>query len=163
LKPQNLLLTREDESDPNSKVVVKLGDLGLGAKSLDHSKDISQFVMTVFCMATGEQFGAHKLNTLLDGQGHLRPDFLEDLLQSLTQLTSSPGAGPVAHPSPLSLPCAAAAAEGTGIGRGRVHSALCELPNMVRSLCEGRMAMAEVRDSTLLQGWSLSDTDNADS
>jgi len=156
VKPQNLLLAREDESNPNSKVTVKLADLGLGAKSSDHSKDISQFVMTVYCMATGEQFGVQKLSAIMNSQGQLRPELVEKIENSLTQLTSGSAAP---HASTPKLPCAAAAAEGTGIGRRRVHMALAELPGMVRGLCDGSMSMAEVRDSPWLQGWSFSDED----
>jgi len=162
VKPANLLLTREDPNDPNSNVILKLADLGLGAKSSDHSKDISQFVMTVYCMATGERFGAQKLNTMTNSLGQLRPELVDSFVSSLTQLTSSLASGNTSFPASPSLPCAAAAAEGTGVGRRRVHMALAELPTLVRRLCDGGMSMAEVRDSPWLDGWSFSDGDPSD-
>merc|ERR1712178_133510 len=36
VKPQNILLAQEDESNSQADVTVKLGDLGLAARSTDH-------------------------------------------------------------------------------------------------------------------------------
>jgi len=60
IKPENVLLSQENEDDPRAEVTVKLADLGLAAKSRDRSQDMWQYGMTVFCMATGEKFGTRK-------------------------------------------------------------------------------------------------------
>jgi serine/threonine protein kinase len=139
IKPQNLLLTKLDKGDDGAEVIVKVGDLGIASRSSNHSKDLSQFGMTVFCMATGTKFGSQKF----------RPDLVDDFVNTLKELTGG------LKDSVASLPCAAAAAEGTGMAQRRVDTALASLPDIARCIWDGRIAMADVRDFPCLQGWRL--------
>jgi serine/threonine protein kinase len=56
IKPENVMLHQED----NGEMIVKLGDLGCTTKNKETSADFWQYGMTVFCMTTGEKFGARK-------------------------------------------------------------------------------------------------------
>jgi hypothetical protein len=60
IKPENVMVNQDRGSASGDGVVVKLGDLGLTAKSTDTSADFWQYGMTVFCMVTGERFGSRK-------------------------------------------------------------------------------------------------------
>merc|ERR1739846_127579 len=61
IKPENVMLHQECQNDVEStEILVKLGDFGLATKSMNQSADFWQYGMTVFCMITGERFGARK-------------------------------------------------------------------------------------------------------
>jgi len=60
IKPENVMVNMEREMVDGDAVVVKLGDLGLTARSSDQSADFWQYGMTAFCMTTGEKFGSRK-------------------------------------------------------------------------------------------------------
>jgi hypothetical protein len=60
VKPENVMLHQADGVGLRSKVTVKLGDLGLAAKSSDRSCDFSMYGMTLLCVVTGERFGTRK-------------------------------------------------------------------------------------------------------
>merc|ERR1712037_172565 len=73
IKPENVML---------HEVVVKLGDLGLTAKSSDRHADYTQFAMTVFCMVTGEKFGSRKF----------QPEIIPDILSACSRAVHECGA-----------------------------------------------------------------------
>jgi len=145
VKPKNVLLGQEDEANPSAEVIVKLCDFGLATKSADHGNDFTHYGMTALCMTTGEKFGARKF----------RPELLEALLSDVDKLTL----GRTRTGGIEDLPCAAAAAEGTGIGRSRLCFALAELPALLRKIWTRQLTMAEVRDWPCLQGWGFFDGD----
>eukprot|EP00927_Polykrikos_kofoidii_P034018 TRINITY_DN2885_c0_g3_i1.p1 TRINITY_DN2885_c0_g3~~TRINITY_DN2885_c0_g3_i1.p1 ORF type:complete len:533 (-),score=102.77 TRINITY_DN2885_c0_g3_i1:342-1940(-) len=68
IKPENVMLRQNEIDGTYAAMHVKLGDLGLTKRSRHFDPDYKQFCMTVFCMLSGEQFGAKKL-TADDIQG----------------------------------------------------------------------------------------------
>merc|ERR1740121_195684 len=132
IQPRNVLLTQEDHgSGPQAELTVKLGDLGMASRTSnlhDHGVDLSQFALTVFCMATGEAFASQK---------GFKPQFAGPKVDQLSDLVRRAAAvsGGIARTE--GFPCAAAAAEGTGnAGAFRENQALRELPGLVQRLWE---------------------------
>merc|ERR1712039_51012 len=134
---KSILLRRET----SGTVVVKLGDLhhATKAKAGKHGKDMTDYGMTVFCMSTGEKFDAKKF----------RPELIDELVATVADLTNSVGND--------DLPCAAAAAEGTGMGKSREQNALGELPGLLQSIWHNSRTMSDVRDLHWLQGWAITE------
>jgi len=62
VKPENIFLHQNIQSNTRAEVIVKLGDLGLAARSDDQTADFWQYGMTTICMVTGERFGTQKYN-----------------------------------------------------------------------------------------------------
>eukprot|EP00929_Paragymnodinium_shiwhaense_P015071 TRINITY_DN123080_c0_g1_i1.p1 TRINITY_DN123080_c0_g1~~TRINITY_DN123080_c0_g1_i1.p1 ORF type:complete len:592 (+),score=122.47 TRINITY_DN123080_c0_g1_i1:66-1778(+) len=133
IKPANILLHQEFQGMP---LLAKLGDLGLAAKSKDHSNDFNQYGMTAFCMTSGEQFGKRKF----------KPDLVPTLLSELEALTSSAGGD----------------CDGDAAAQQRVVSALQQLPDLLRKIWAGDVLMVEVREWPALQGWKIYDAPEAD-
>eukprot|EP00927_Polykrikos_kofoidii_P027980 TRINITY_DN24500_c0_g1_i1.p1 TRINITY_DN24500_c0_g1~~TRINITY_DN24500_c0_g1_i1.p1 ORF type:complete len:255 (-),score=35.94 TRINITY_DN24500_c0_g1_i1:195-959(-) len=143
VKPQNILLS-EETNGPSTEIIAKLGDLGLAVKSTDRSNDFNQYGMTVFCMTTGEKFGTRKFAA----------EKLQEFVAEVTELTHN-----ATGEHMLGLPHAAAAAEGTGIGRRRISSALVKLPGLLETMWKQSLVMREVTEYSWLQGWSILDRD----
>lgn len=57
MKPENILVHRE-----GSRMIVKLGDLGLAEKSDNRTSDITRYGMSALCMATYEKFGSRRFS-----------------------------------------------------------------------------------------------------
>mmetsp|Transcript_137678 Transcript_137678/g.264379 ORF Transcript_137678/g.264379 Transcript_137678/m.264379 type:complete len:551 (+) Transcript_137678:221-1873(+) len=86
VKPENVMLHQQDTERPYSEVLVKLGDLGLAARSADHANDLWQYGMTSVCMVTGARFGARKF----------RKEDVEDIVKEVaTAISEFDGRGRV--------------------------------------------------------------------
>jgi len=135
VKPENVLLSQEDTSDPRAKVSVKLADLGLAARSTHRSDDFWQYGMTALCMTTGEKFGSRKF------QPSSVPTFVADVARCVAECGASPG----------------------GTGGGRVLAALATLPDLLSKVWAVQLTMFEVSEWRSLQGWGFFDGEAAES
>lgn len=143
VRPQNVYLHQNNDSDPCTDMLVKLGEMGSASRSGNRTGDFRYFGMTVFCMVTGEKFDAQRC----------RDDSSDSLLAQLAEVTDVFVGGS----RDGDLPCAAAAAEGTGIGKLRVHAVFPELQTLLMQIWSETVSMAAVRDTSWLQGWGFFD------
>jgi len=130
VKPENVLLMQEDETEPHARMVVKLADLGLAAKSDDLSSDFAMYGMSVFCMLTGESLGARKFS----------PEIVDGLVSDAAGCVKESGAGACTR----------------SIDR-RILATLAELPKLLRKIWKREVKMWEVREWPSLQRWGFFD------
>lgn len=136
IKPENVLLHQYDETNPKSKVTVKLADLGLTAKSEDRSTDFSQYGMFVYCMATGERFGARKF----------QPELVEDIVSSLAVVTDARAKAACGDDD-----------DGSSIDHALVRATLTQIPRLLKRIWQADMTMQDVAALPHLQRWGFFD------
>jgi tRNA A-37 threonylcarbamoyl transferase component Bud32 len=133
VKPENVML-RQDEGDSSSGIVVKLGDLGLAAKSTDRSKDSSLYGLTLHSMSTKKKFGSCKFQPeVIDRfvaevakSAAMQEDFLDKL--GCDERTKS-----------------------------NLLATIAQLPGLLRKIWRNQVSMDDIKDWPTLKGWSFFD------